>query len=62
MRPKHWIESAIGKHYLNYPVEVGVKNGRKLYEICWTDGSYGEYFIDWDSRTIEEYYIVVEDK
>ena len=51
---RNWIEKKIGKRYRWYPVKVGTKGGRDLYNIEWEDGTMQDYFIDWEAEEIEE--------
>ena len=51
---RNWIEKAIGKQWCWPPVCIGTKHGRERYEIDWTDGTTGHYFIDFENETIVE--------
>lgn len=55
MKLRNWIEEALGKQIAWSPVFVGAKGGRKIYAICFKDGTEVDYFIDFDHHTIEEY-------
>ena len=53
---RNWIEKAIGKQWVWPPVYVGrAHGGREVYEIDWSDGTTGKYFIDFEDETIEEW-------
>lgn len=51
---RNWIEEALGKQMVWSPANVGIRGGRKYYVIHFIDGSSGDYYIDFDKKTIEE--------
>lgn len=51
---RNWIEEALRARIVWSPVNVGYRGGRKVYEVTTEDGSSNDYFIDFDSKTIEE--------
>ena len=51
---RNWIEEAMGKRWEWSPIKVGRRGGREYYAIDWEDGTSGDYYIDFDSKTIEE--------
>lgn len=55
MKTRNWIEETLKKEIAWSPYFVGWKNGRRLYTIRFNDGTEKDYFIDFDSKTIEEY-------
>lgn len=53
MKLRNWIERAVGKQWINPPVKIGYRGGRECYLIEFVDGTENEYYIDFDSETIE---------
>jgi len=53
MKPRNWIEQAIGKRWSWPPNFMGFRHDRKYYNIIWIDGTEGDYYIDWIKKTIE---------
>lgn len=51
---RNWIEERLESKITGSPVYVGSRGGRKVYEVTTEDGSSNDYFIDFDSKTIEE--------
>lgn len=51
---RNWIEESLESRITGSPVYVGSRGGRKVYEVTTEDGSSNDYFIDFDSKTIEE--------
>ena len=55
MKLRNWIEFAIGKRLSFTPSWSGAwKNGRKVYYLDFEDGTEGDYYIDFDRKTVEE--------
>lgn len=54
MKHRNWIEEAVGKKWCFSPVWIGTRGGRKVYSINWTDGTSGDYYINFDKHEIEE--------
>lgn len=56
MKLRNWIEKAIGVQWIHPPILCGSMSGRLYYTIDWWDGTYGEYYIDFENHTIETIY------
>lgn len=54
MKYRNWIEKALGKQTRWEPVRIGMRGGRDLYDVEFTDGTEGTYYIDFERKTIEE--------
>ena len=52
---RNWIEEAMQKTMKWDPILIGMRFGKALYTICWLDGTEGDYFIDFENKTIEQY-------
>lgn len=50
----NWIEQALGRRITSVTRCLGIRGGRKYYEITFKDGSTKDYFIDYDNQTVEE--------
>lgn len=53
-RLRNWIEEALGRRYGWPPVCIGYKGRREVYSIDFEDGTSKRYYIDFDSKEIEE--------
>lgn len=51
---RNWLEEAIKKQLSRFPVCIGYKCGRKYYALDFTDGTSGDYFIDFEKKEVEE--------
>ena len=51
---RNWIEESL-KIRIKYVSHcLGLRGGRKYYEVTLEDGTLKDYFIDFDNKTIEE--------
>lgn len=55
MTYRNWIEEALKKQLAWTPTYVGTKCGRKIYAVMFADGTEEDYYIDFESKTIEAY-------
>ena len=51
---RNWIEERLERRINWISRCLGVRGGRKYYEINFKDGTSKDYFIDFDNMTIEE--------
>lgn len=52
-KPRNFIEEKFNKMMAWSPVYIGTLHGRRLYTICWFDGTECDCYIDYDARTVE---------
>ena len=58
----NWIEKATGKKLAFFPTETNHwRGGRKVTYVEFADGSEGEYYIDFENKTIEPVFPETED-
>lgn len=51
---RNWIEERLERRINWISRCIGIRSGRKYYEINFKDGTSKDYFIDFDNKTIEE--------
>ena len=51
---RNFIEVALGKQIKYISGALGIRGGRKYYEITFKDDTTRDYFIDFDNKTLEE--------
>lgn len=51
---RNWIEERLERRIKYVSRCLGSRGGRKYYEVTLEDGTLKDYFIDFDSKTIEE--------
>lgn len=49
-----WVERATGA-VIKSIIPIGYADDRRLYAIMFADGTDGDYFVDFDGRTVEPY-------